>query len=228
MGLSSTAKGIVNTGNQALGNIGVGAAAIGAAGVSGAINGSSSGNRKGGGTKTGGESNTNKGAPQQSGPVYAPDYKENNAMTAAEGKATNAPATIKQGVTISAKDQVIDDIQKALENADVATTASALKQGRNTVNKYSSMGRAASAQMSSNEDLYKQAKYVEDNLQSNRQTAYDAAITAGQEKLKAAGEETLAKNLEQARGLNLSAEEQQNWANTLSMITNTMKGVASL
>ena len=219
MGLSSTAKGIVNTGNQALGNIGVGAAAIGAAGVSGAINGSSSG------TKTGGESNTNKGAPQQSGPVYAPDY---NAMTAAVGKATNALATIKQGFKISAKNQVIDDIQKALENADVATKASALKQGRNTANKYSSMGRAASAQMSSNEDLYKQAKYVEDNLQSNRQTAYDAAITAGQEKLKAAGEETLAKNLEQARGLNISAEEQQNWANTLSMIANTMKGVASL
>ena len=116
---------------------------------------------------------------------------------------------------------VSKDITKAVEDANRATDTAAYNTATDDLNRYSSLSRAESAQMSSNDDAYIANAFTSANLLSNRKTAFINAVTAGAEKLKAIGEQDVANNLVEAGRL-------QSDAQTLSAISSGIDATISM
>jgi len=116
---------------------------------------------------------------------------------------------------------VSNDITKAVEDANRATDTAAFNTATDDLNRYSSVSRAESAQMSSNDDAYIANAFTNANLLNNRKTAFMNAVTAGAEKLKAIGEQDVANNLVEAGRL-------QSDAKTLSAISSGIDSTISM
>lgn len=116
---------------------------------------------------------------------------------------------------------VSNDITKAVDDANRATDTAAYNTATDDLNRYSSVSRAESAQMSSNDDAYIANAFTDANLLSNRKTAFINAVTAGAEKLKAIGEQDVANNLVEAGRL-------QSDAKTLSAISSGIDSTISM
>ena len=116
---------------------------------------------------------------------------------------------------------VSNDITKAVEDANRATDTAAYNTATDDLNRYSSLSRAESAQMSSNDDAYIANAFTSANLLNNRKTAFINAVTAGAEKLKAIGEQDVANNLVEAGRL-------QSDAQTLSAISSGIDATISM
>lgn len=113
------------------------------------------------------------------------------------------------------------DITKAVDDANRATDTAAYNTAADDLNRYSSVSRAESAQMSSNDDAYIANAFTDANLLSNRKTAFMNAVTAGAEKLKAIGEQDVANNLVEAGKLQADAK-------TLSAISSGIDSTISM
>ena len=122
-------------------------------------------------------------------------------------------------------DSVFNDINNSVANADEMTKQQALNTASDGFNNYQSVGRAQSAAYSTNDDAYNAAAFNAENKMTNRQTAFNAAVDAGVEKLTAKGEQDTANNLAEAQKLGIKAETQQEWADTIQSVINALKGV---
>lgn len=119
------------------------------------------------------------------------------------------------------------DITKAVDDANRATDTAAYNTAADDLNRYSSVSRAESAQMSSNDDARVAADFTGANLLNNRKTAFMNAVTAGAEKLKAIGEQDVANNLAEAGRLQADAQTlsaiSSGIDSTISMLTGLLK-----
>lgn len=119
------------------------------------------------------------------------------------------------------------DITKAVDDANRATDTAAYNTATDDLNRYSSVSRAESAQMSSNDDAYIANAFTNANLLNNRKTAFMNAVTAGAEKLKAIGEQDVANNLVEAGRLQSDAKTlsaiSSGIDSTISMLTGLLK-----
>lgn len=122
---------------------------------------------------------------------------------------------------------VSNDITKAVDDANRATDNAAYNTATDDLNRYSSVSRAESAQMSSNDDAYIANAFTDANLLNNRKTAFMNAVTAGAEKLKAIGEQDVANNLVEAGRLQSDAKTlsaiSSGIDSTISMLTGLLK-----
>lgn len=123
-------------------------------------------------------------------------------------------------------DQILDNVNNAIANADETTKQQALDSASSGLNNYQSVGRAQSAAYSVNDDAYNAAAFNAENKATNRQTAFDAAVEAGAAQLEAAGKQNVANNLAEAQRLGASAETQAQWASTLTTLASILGGIS--
>ena len=123
-------------------------------------------------------------------------------------------------------DQILENVNNAVANADETTKQQALNTASDGINNYQSVGRAQSAAYSVNDDAYNAAAFNAENKATNRQTAFDAAVAAGAAQLEAAGKQNVANNLAEAQKLGASAETQAQWANTLKTLADILGGIS--
>lgn len=150
-------------------------------------------------------------------------YAEEEERRAREAKA--AAEEKKRQAEQERKDflqKIYDDIAGSIDAADAATNKSALNIASSNPNTFSSVGRGQSAQYSNADDSTKAIEYINENLNQNRNTAYQNAVNAGIEKLKGRQETTLAEYLKQAGDLQIDA---QNQANMQNVLTTTLAGL---
>ena len=113
-------------------------------------------------------------------------------------------------------DEVMDNIRNSSKKADMATTKAAYELGSaGGTDNYEDLGRARSAGMSMADDATIAAKSIAQNAMANRRTAFDEAVKAGSDKLKAEGYDKAATNLEEAGKLQSEAQLTSNLTNGL-------------
>lgn len=111
-------------------------------------------------------------------------------------------------------DEVMGNIRNSSKTADAATTKAAFELGSaGGTDNYEDLGRARSAGMSMADDATIAAKSIAQNAMANRRTAFDEAVKAGSDKLKAEGYDKAATNLEEAANLQNKAQFESNLAN---------------
>lgn len=143
---------------------------------------------------------------------------------AAEQKTTETETETTEEPSLG--DTILENVNNAIANADETTKQEALNTASDGVNNYQSVGRAASAAYSTNDDTYNAAAFNAENKAANRQTAFDAAVEAGAAQLEAKGEQNVANNLAEAQKLGASAETQAQWANTLTTLASILGGIS--
>lgn len=108
-------------------------------------------------------------------------------------------------------DEVMGNIRNSSKTADTATTKAAFELGSaGGTDNYEDLGRSRSAGMSMADDATIAAKSIAQNAMANRRTAFDEAVKAGSDKLKAEGYDKAAGNLEEAAKLQSEAQLQSN------------------
>lgn len=108
-------------------------------------------------------------------------------------------------------DEVMGNIRNSSKTADTATTKAAFELGSaGGTDNYEDLGRARSAGMSMADDATIAAKSIAQNAMANRRTAFDEAVKAGSDKLKAEGYDKAAGNLEEAAKLQSEAQLRSN------------------
>lgn len=111
-------------------------------------------------------------------------------------------------------DEVMGNIRNSSKTADMATTKAAFELGSaGGTDNYEDLGRSRSAGMSMADDATIAAKSIAQNAMANRRTAFDEAVKAGSDKLKAEGYDKAATNLEEAAKLQNQAQFESNLAN---------------
>lgn len=111
-------------------------------------------------------------------------------------------------------DEIMGNIRNSSKTADMATTKAAFELGSaGGTDNYEDLGRSRSAGMSMADDATIAAKSIAQNAMANRRTAYDEAVKAGSDKLKAEGYDKAAENLEEAAKLQNKAQFESNLAN---------------
>lgn len=120
-------------------------------------------------------------------------------------------------------DEVMGNIRNSSKTADMATTKAAFELGSaGGTDNYEDLGRARSAGMSMADDATIAAKSIAQNAMANRRTAFDEAVKAGSDKLKAEGYDKAAGNLEEAAKLQSEAQLQSNIANGVTGLYTTL------
>jgi membrane protein involved in colicin uptake len=111
-------------------------------------------------------------------------------------------------------DEVMGNIRNSSKTADTATTKAAFELGSaGGTDNYEDLGRSRSAGMSMADDATIAAKSIAQNAMANRRTAFDEAVKAGSDKLKAEGYDKAAGNLEEAAKQQSEAQLQSNITN---------------
>lgn len=119
-------------------------------------------------------------------------------------------------------DEVMGNIRNSSNKADEATTKAAFQLGTGGSDDYSDLGRSRSAGMSYADDATIAAKSIAENAMANRRTAFDEAVKAGSDKLKAEGYEKAAGNLDEAAKAQSEAQLQSNIANGVTGLYTTL------
>lgn len=120
-------------------------------------------------------------------------------------------------------DEVMGNIRNSSKTADMATTKAAFELGSaGGTDNYEDLGRSRSAGMSMADDATIAAKSIAQNAMANRRTAFDEAVKAGSDKLKAEGYEKAAGNLEEAAKLQSEAQLQSNIASGVTGLYTTL------
>jgi hypothetical protein len=120
-------------------------------------------------------------------------------------------------------DEVMGNIRNSSKTADAATTKAAFELGSaGGTDNYEDLGRSRSAGMSMADDATIAAKSIAQNAMANRRTAFDEAVKAGSDKLKAEGYDKAAGNLEEAAKLQSEAQLQSNIANGVTGLYTTL------
>lgn len=123
-------------------------------------------------------------------------------------------------------DEVMDNIRNSSKKADMATTKAAYELGSaGGTDNYEDLGRARSAGMSMADDATIAAKSIAQNAMANRRTAFDEAVKAGSDKLKAEGYDKAATNLEEAGKLQSEAQLQSNIASGVTGLYTTLSDI---
>lgn len=122
-----------------------------------------------------------------------------------------------------AKETTMNEIEAAPEKAEQETTEAALALSRTPQNEFSSVGRAQSAAYASTGGSYDAATFYADNIQQNKQTAFNNAIEAGQQRLTAAGAQNEALNLAEAQRLLNQSEKQQKYADAMTLMAGFLR-----
>lgn len=123
-------------------------------------------------------------------------------------------------------DEVMGNIRNSSKTADSATTKAAFELGSaGGTDNYEDLGRARSAGMSMADDATIAAKSIAQNAMANRRTAFDEAVKAGSDKLKAEGYEKAAGNLEEAAKLQSEAQLQSNIASGVAGLYTTLSDI---
>lgn len=127
-------------------------------------------------------------------------------------------------------DEVMGNIRNSSKTADAATTKAAFELGSaGGTDNYEDLGRSRSAGMSMADDATIAAKSIAQNAMANRRTAFDEAVKAGSDKLKAEGYEKAATNLEEAAKLQSEAQLQSNIMSgiigTYTTLSDLFKGI---
>jgi len=149
-------------------------------------------------------------------------YKK--AMEDAGGKATDYD-TAKTDFQKKYVDEVIQGaLDSSNSRADVYTNKTAIQTASDTNNKYESVGRAESAQMSGNDDAYQAAAYKAQNLQQNRTNTLQDTINEGQAVLKGLGMETDAAGIAEAQELLDQSKSQTRLSDMFETIYGILKG----
>lgn len=166
--------------------------------------------------------------------AYQAAYNSRNSGEAAarakaleeQQKAAERASTETKTEEPSLGDQILENVNNAVANADETTKQQALNTASDGFNNYQSVGRAQSAAYSTNDDAYNAAAFNAENKMTNRQTAFDAAVEAGAAQLEAKGEQNVANNLAEAQKLGVKAETQSQWANTLTTLASILGGIS--
>lgn len=123
-------------------------------------------------------------------------------------------------------DEVMGNIRNSSKTADTATTKAAFELGSaGGTDNYEDLGRSRSAGMSIADDATIAAKSIAQNAMANRRTAFDEAVKAGSDKLKAEGYEKAAGNLEEAAKLQSEAQLQSNIASGVTGLYTTLSDI---
>lgn len=123
-------------------------------------------------------------------------------------------------------DEVMGNIRNSSKTADAATTKAAFELGSaGGTDNYEDLGRSRSAGMSMADDATIAAKSIAQNAMANRRTAFDEAVKAGSDKLKAEGYEKAATNLEEAGKLQSEAQLQSNIASGITGFYTTLSDI---
>lgn len=149
--------------------------------------------------------------------VNSPEYQaqqeaDEEAKRKAEEERKAKELEKRQGIY----DEVMGNIRNSSKTADAATTKAAFELGSaGGTDNYEDLGRARSAGMSMADDATIAAKSIAQNAMANRRTAFDEAVKAGSDKLKAEGYDKAASNLEEAGKLQSEAQLTSNLTNGL-------------
>ena len=123
-------------------------------------------------------------------------------------------------------DEVMGNIRNSSKTADAATTKAAFELGSaGGTDNYEDVGRSRSAGMSMADDATIAAKSIAQNAMANRRTAFDEAVKAGSDKLKAEGYEKAAGNLEEAAKLQSEAQLQSNIESGVTGLYTTLSDI---
>ena len=123
-------------------------------------------------------------------------------------------------------DEVMGNIRNSSKTADAATTKAAFELGSaGGTDNYEDLGRSRSAGMSMADDATIAAKSIAQNAMANRRTAFDEAVKAGSDKLKAEGYEKAAGNLEEEAKLQSEAQLRSNIANGVTGLYTTLSDI---
>ena len=148
-------------------------------------------------------------------------YKK--AMEDAGGKATKYD-TAKTDFQKKYVDKVIQGaLDSSNSRADIYTNKTAIQAASDTNNKYESVGRAESAQMSGNDDAYQAAAYKAQNLQQNRTNTLQDTINEGQAVLKGLGMETDAAGIAEAQELLDQSQRQMRFSDMFEALYGVLK-----
>lgn len=150
-------------------------------------------------------------------------YKK--AMEAAGGKATKYDTAKEDFQKKYVENAIRGALDSSNDRADAYTNKTAIQAASDTNNKYESVGRAESAQMSTNDDAYQAAAYKEQNLQQNRTNTLQDTINEGQAILKGLGMETDAAGIAEAQKLLDESKSQMRLADTFESLLPLFKGV---
>ena len=108
-------------------------------------------------------------------------------------------------------DEVMSNIRNSSKTADAATTKAAFELGSaGGTDNYEDLGRSRSVGTSMADDATIAAKSIAQNAMANRRTAFDEAVKAGSDKLKAEGYDKAAGNLEEVAKIQSEAQLQSN------------------
>ena len=114
------------------------------------------------------------------------------------------------------------------ERADAYTGQTAIQNASDNLNKYESVGRAESAQMSTNDDAYQAAAFKEQNLQQNRINTLQDTINEGQALLKGYNMDVNAAGLAEAQQLLNQSKSQMQLADTMSTLSSILQNFKGL
>ena len=159
--------------------------------------------------------------------VNSPEYQaqqeaEEEAKRKAEEERKAKELEKRQGIY----DEVMGNIRNSSKTADAATTKAAYELGSaGGTDNYEDLGRSRSAGMSMADDATIAAKSIAQNAMANRRTAFDEAVKAGSDKLKAEGYDKAASNLEEAAKLQSEAQLQSNIANGIVGVYATLSDI---
>lgn len=159
--------------------------------------------------------------------INSPEYQaqqeaEEEAKRKAEEERKAKELEKRQGIY----DEVMGNIRNSSKTADAATTKAAFELGSaGGTDNYEDLGRSRSAGMSMADDATIAAKSIAQNAMANRRTAFDEAVKAGSDKLKAEGYEKAAGNLEEAAKLQSEAQLQSNIANGTTALYTTLSDI---
>ena len=159
--------------------------------------------------------------------VNSPEYQaqqeaDEEAKRKAEEERKAKELEKRQGIY----DEVMGNIRNSSKTADAATTKAAFELGSaGGTDNYEDLGRARSAGMSMADDATIAAKSIAQNAMANRRTAFDEAVKAGSDKLKAEGYDKAATNLEEAAKLQSEAQLKSNIANGVTGLYTTLSDI---
>ena len=159
--------------------------------------------------------------------VNSPEYQaqqeaDEEAKRKAEEERKAKELEKRQGIY----DEVMGNIRNSSKTADAATTKAAFELGSaGGTDNYEDLGRARSAGMSMADDATIAAKSIAQNAMANRRTAFDEAVKAGSDKLKAEGYEKAAGNLEEEAKLQSEAQLQSNIASGVTGLYTTLSDI---
>ena len=159
--------------------------------------------------------------------INSPEYQaqqeaEEEAKRKAEEERKAKELEKRQGIY----DEVMGNIRNSSKTADAATTKAAFELGSaGGTDNYEDLGRSRSAGMSMADDATIAAKSIAQNAMANRRTAFDEAVKAGSDKLKAEGYEKAAGNLEEEAKLQSEAQLRSNIANGVTGLYTTLSDI---